>query len=283
MEWAATLLADASRPVEVRTAAHTILALIRLASGRLAEARESMAVAESLDPLRGGELRALVATFPFLPSDPAALAAAPGALERGEQALDESFFLPDHDGVRPLLRAYLSGLLGAELGARDDALRRAAELERLAAPAADPTLARDLALGVRAEVLRREGRSREALEALVRIEEPPGYELVLPSPFQRRARERYLRAVLLDELGRRDEALGSYAAIGNRSFYDLPYRAPAYLRLAGLHEGAGRRQEAIGHYRRFVELWRRADPELQAQVTEARRRIAALRGESSTN
>ena len=283
MEWAAALLTDARRPVEVRTAGHAILALVRLSTGRLAEAREAIVAAESLDPLRGGELRALVASLPFLPSDPAALAAAQEALERGEAAAhDESFFLPDHEAVRPLLRPYLRGLLSAALGEREEALRRAAEIERMSSPAADPTLARDLALGVRAEVLRREGRAREALQALEQVREPPGYELVLPSPFQPRARERYLRALLLDEQGRDEAALAAYTATGSRSLYDLPYRAPIQLRLGALHDRAGDRPRAAEAYARFFALWRRADAELQPQVASARARITAATARTGT-
>lgn len=47
-------------------------------------------------------------------------------------------------------------------------------------------------------------------------------------------------------------------------------------RLGELHEAQGRRERAIHYYSRFVELWKRADPELQPQVTEIRRRIDRL-------
>lgn len=47
-------------------------------------------------------------------------------------------------------------------------------------------------------------------------------------------------------------------------------------RLGELYETTGRRDRAIHYYARFVELWRRADPELQPQMTEIRRRIDRL-------
>ena len=47
-------------------------------------------------------------------------------------------------------------------------------------------------------------------------------------------------------------------------------------RLGELHEAQGRRDRAIHYYSRFVQLWKRADPELQPQVTEIRRRIDRL-------
>lgn len=272
--WGAERLAEATRPVEVQTAGRTIRALARMATGRRAAAMAAVAEVEEIDPLRGGELRALLVTLPFLPSDPAELEAARASLARGdarEQA--DSFFLPDHDRVRPLLRAYLAGLLSASLGEGKATSARAAELERMDAPAADPTLPADLARGVRAEVHRLAGRAADALAELERIREPAHYELVLPSPFHPRARERFLRARLLEDAGRAAEAQVLYAASGNRSLYDLPYRAPVQLRLAGLLEREGDRRAAAAAYRRFVALWEGADPELQPLVASALRQV----------
>ncbi len=55
------------------------------------------------------------------------------------------------------------------------------------------------------------------------------------------------------------------------------YRAPAELARGRIAEAAGDRAAAAGHYERFVELWRGADPELQPRVEEARQAIARLR------
>lgn len=278
MEWGAALLADPRRPPEVRVAGWSLLALVRAATGRFEEAEVAVATAETLDPTRGGELHALLATLPFLDRDRAALRAAREALDRGEPVAgaEDSFFLPDHDGVRPLLRTWLRGLLAAGLGEEAEASRLAAALERAPGPAADPALPLDLARGVRAEIHRLADRPRAALAELEAISEPPGYELVLPSPFHARARERYLRARLLEDAGRAEEARAVYAATGNRSFHDLPYRAPVRLRRAGLLEAAGDRPGAAGQYAGFALLWRAADPPLQDRVREAVARVAAL-------
>lgn len=282
IEWAAGLLAAPERPVEVRTAGHVVLALVREATGRRAAAESSVAAAEALDLVRGGELRALVATLPFAPPDPAALTAARAALDRGESGVEgESFFLPDHDRVRPLLRAYLRGLVHAGMGERGEALQRAEEIQRMASPAADPTLARDLALGLRAEVEWRAGRTSAALAYLEQIEAPPHYELVLPSPFHPRARERFLHARLLEEVGRSEEALRIYAASGNRSLFDLPYRAPVRRRMGDLLAGLGDAAGSAESYREFVALWQGADAELRPQVTAIRSRLATLSAESA--
>jgi DNA-binding SARP family transcriptional activator len=272
--WGAELLAESRRPLEVQTAGRTIRALAMLATGRREAAAAAVSDVEALDPLRGGELRALFATMPFLEAGIPELEAARAALDRGEGSLAESFFLPDHDGVRPLLRGYLRGLVSAGLGDAATAGSRAKELERSAGPRSDPYLPRDLARGIRAEVHRRAGRTATALAALDSIREPEHYELVLPSPFHPRVRERYLRARLLEDAGRLEEARAVYASTGNRSLYDLPYRAPVLRQLAGLLERGGDARASAEAWRDFATLWADADPQLQAAVAAARRRAA---------
>jgi tetratricopeptide (TPR) repeat protein len=58
---------------------------------------------------------------------------------------------------------------------------------------------------------------------------------------------------------------------------DADYLAGSYKRLGELLEARGERQRALGHYLKFVDLWKNADPELQPKVAEVRQRIARLR------
>ena len=51
---------------------------------------------------------------------------------------------------------------------------------------------------------------------------------------------------------------------------------PYYRRLGELHRQRGDREKAIEYYKRFVELWKEADPELQALVRDVRSRIVTL-------
>jgi hypothetical protein len=46
--------------------------------------------------------------------------------------------------------------------------------------------------------------------------------------------------------------------------------------LAQIYDYRGDWPGALDHYRRFVDLWREADPELRPQVAEAQARIAEL-------
>ena len=48
------------------------------------------------------------------------------------------------------------------------------------------------------------------------------------------------------------------------------------LRQAQIHDRLGDRQEAARHYARYLELWKHADPPLQAIVEEARHRLAQI-------
>jgi hypothetical protein len=44
-----------------------------------------------------------------------------------------------------------------------------------------------------------------------------------------------------------------------------------------LYEARGTAPKAIEQYNRFVELWAEADPDLQPQVAEVRKRLERLR------
>ena len=58
---------------------------------------------------------------------------------------------------------------------------------------------------------------------------------------------------------------------------DFAGRAPAARRLGELYEAKGDRPKALQYYEHFVDLWKTADPELQPQVADVKRRIARLR------
>jgi eukaryotic-like serine/threonine-protein kinase len=53
--------------------------------------------------------------------------------------------------------------------------------------------------------------------------------------------------------------------------------APAHKRLGELYEAKGDAAKAASHYAAFVELWKRADPDLQPKVAEVRARLERLR------
>ena len=95
----------------------------------------------------------------------------------------------------------------------------------------------------------------------------------------------YALGRLADRAGRADSALTLYDRTANTpSFQGLlidPFQlAPALKRSGELYEAKGDRATAADRYRRFVDLWKDADPELQPGVREVRLRLARLATES---
>jgi tRNA A-37 threonylcarbamoyl transferase component Bud32/tetratricopeptide (TPR) repeat protein len=62
-----------------------------------------------------------------------------------------------------------------------------------------------------------------------------------------------------------------------RIYADSWMLGPAHKRLGELYEAKGNAAKAMSHYTAFVELWKRADPELQPKVAEVRARLERLR------
>jgi tetratricopeptide (TPR) repeat protein len=180
------------------------------------------------------------------------------------------------EGLHKHLRLYLLGRIDARLGEHAAALRDAEELEQLPTPPNGGSVARDLAQGIRAHVLEAQGRLDEALHAL----EAAPREV----PFSRRTewaltepQERYLRAEILNRIGRTADALWWY-----QSIHYLPesvLAGPSHLRQAEMHERLGHRTQAVEQYRRFIELWRDCDEELRPLVTHAERALLRLGGD----
>jgi DNA-binding SARP family transcriptional activator/tetratricopeptide (TPR) repeat protein len=94
------------------------------------------------------------------------------------------------------------------------------------------------------------------------------------------ADQRFARAEILERLGRLREALQWYATIPSETSADVLYLAPAHFARARIHERLGERDDAAGHYERFLELWADADAELQPDVSHARHRLALLKPRS---
>jgi hypothetical protein len=85
-----------------------------------------------------------------------------------------------------------------------------------------------------------------------------------------------------------DKANNAYSTIANLEGYlvttsdarinaDTWMLAPAQKRLGELYEARGDMKRAAEHYRTFVELWKRADPELQPKVADVAARLERVR------
>jgi tetratricopeptide (TPR) repeat protein len=118
------------------------------------------------------------------------------------------------------------------------------------------------------------GRLEEALSTLEGAGFWAGLELSPEdSPFLERSYERFARAELLYQLGRREEAARWYQPNVDGFVYA---GGPSALRLAQLHDRWAKRQQAREYYARFIRWWQDCDPELRPLVDQARRRFSEL-------
>ena len=280
----AKLLAAPSRPSWSRAASSIFLANLEESRGRTQAARRLVDAAAEFDPRAAAEARALLAAAPYRPADPAELAAARDAVARApdpaEPPPETSVVLSVHHGLHGHLRTYLLGLLEARQGNATRAAQYAKDLEALPAPANVGSLMPDLARGIRAETAARRGRPADVTAAFSGVRRETWYELATTSPFFAQARERFVQAEALVAQGRDAEAAPLYRSLsGQASMLELPYLAPAQLRLGEIAERQGRADEAADHYARVLDLWRDADPALQPLVREARARLGKVKGE----
>ncbi len=275
------LLTETGRRPEVRAVGHVMLAHLKLARGRWSEAQAELEKVAAIDPAAALEYRALLAQLPFIKVPLTELEALRRELVDWDAAGVPSsgslyVFFSAHDDVHRHLRGYLLGLLTAQLGDNSAALRYADQLEGLDAPSHARTLPGDLALSIRAQVGRISGEPAEALRALERIRMETWYQLTSVSAFHSRAYERYMRAELLNLLGREDDALRWYSSFAHTGPQDLIYLAPSHLGRADIYRRQGRNEEAARHYRRFLELWKDCDPVLRPLVSDAEDRLRRL-------
>jgi DNA-binding SARP family transcriptional activator/TolB-like protein len=260
------------------------LAHVQLARGRYHAAERTIASSIVLPPARRLEYRAMMATLPFSPHSTAALAAL-----RSEVAAHPDLPLHDEGGpfagrgieyphllwpglFRPR-RLYLLGALHARLGDFEAAMAVADSLARFDR---NRSLSSQYERLTQARAEAGRATAGVALRALGQPQPPPGrtYESLVTHG---RPYERWLRAQLLAGTGRGAEALRWFGTFPDPVARDLPYLAPSHLRRARIHDAAGEGAEAAWHYRRFVELWADADPELQPEVERARARLTVPR------
>jgi len=182
----------------------------------------------------------------------------------------------------PYERSYLLGLLASQAGDYRTALEYAEELEAMPPYEYFPSINADLALGVRADVLFNEGRPAEALAALDSASWGISYNELIFVPMVGGQREVFLEAMILQQLGRYQEALALYTYGIEHSMpgpLSYPLLAPSHLYRGQIYEDMGDIEQALWHYEAFVELWRDADPEYQPMVEDAREQMGRLTSE----
>jgi len=116
------------------------------------------------------------------------------------------------------------------------------------------------------------GRYADALVALQEADrlKHPRYDILAANTFH-----------ILDRLKMTDSAIAAgekYITMNHflRLSQDAFYLGPIRQRLGELYEGKGDFDKALTQYQAFVELWKDADPELQARVRDVRSRVERI-------
>ncbi|MFV1988914.1 MAG: tetratricopeptide repeat protein [Gemmatimonadota bacterium] len=280
----AGVLTELSRAPEVRALGHMWRALALIGLGRWAEAQAELDAVQPLDPGQALEFRVLFALLPYAPVETAELRRLRDRLlgldfDSLPASVNPSFFFTAHDDIHEVIRAYQLGVLAARLGEYDEALEHGSALERIETPSDVGTLATDLAQEVRAEVLRAQGRPAEALAELDKARVEIFYHRTMVSPFVGVVSQRFLRAELLRELGRHEEALVWYENLVQVNPGEVAYLPIVHLRRAELYEELGDSEAAAVQYADFLRLWTDADDRFESHLRGAQERFAAIEQE----
>ena len=280
-------LTDPSRSPEAQAIGHLNIAYLEMAQGRLKSARAAITRAAASDSVLALEFGTFLELAPFLAPPAATLETARAALERLNPAAvrpssQRVAFLSPHDGIHGFVRAFLLGILGSRLGEGAVAARLAAALEAQQGPPTAPALPRDLGLEIRAEIARRNGDAAQALALLRQRRNEAWYEYYFASPIVTEARGRYLEAELDARAENDREAMTGFNTFQGFSSYDQMYAAPSYFRRGQLAERLGDPRSAAEHYRRFLALWKGADPEFKPMLDSARAGLTRVAGRGAS-
>ena len=265
----------AGEPPADRAAAAWFLGSVERTQGRLAEARRLDRLAAQLDGTGGMALR------PVLNDVWTAVYLGVGR-ERAVQRLDSLMAGPGYAALQVTSRPYeeiatlyaMSGRADRGTEVFEDG-KRAVELS---GPAGAGLLRqrwhRMLSPGVQAAAMLQNGRFREAVATYREGRTAFGYTNWLPEI-----------GTALDRAGATDSALAVYqeylgSSFNFRIFTDPQNLARVLRRTGELYEARGDRTRAAASYQRFVDLWRNADPVLQPEVAEVKRRLAGLTAEA---
>jgi DNA-binding SARP family transcriptional activator/TolB-like protein len=261
-QFARALVSRASSPAS-RAFGLRLLAHAALAQGRWSETRVLLDSAIELAPGPGIAQLSLAATLPFVPMSHAELAQVrelvrswapattpdssgdPGAVRRGR--------------IDAQVRLHRLGILSVRMGDFDGARQAAAELDAITTPSRDGRRTHALAQSIRAWIAASQGHLVESLAALDAADWESAADL-----YAAEAADRYLRATILQSLGRSREAANWYSSIAERAAYELPYVAPAQMHLAEIAEQDGHAEAARTYAARAAALWRQADVAMRA-------------------
>lgn len=235
----------AARSPEFSALGNIVLAHLELAAGRTGAAFERLSQAAHHEPAWALEVRGLLAALPFVTLADEERAAIEHELETWNAAdTPASVAVPlvFHDGLHAHIRQFLLGALAARRGQAAAVRLAAAAFSELAVPAGAEALTEQLARTLDALALRIEGHPGEALAALEGSRTDVWFQYAVGSPFFAGTFQRFLRAELLEAVGRTEEAVRWWRTVAQRSPYELVFAGAAAERITR----AGRRSDHPG-------------------------------------
>lgn len=258
----ATFLVQRAPSCDLAGVGRRMLAQASLARGRPKAALTALRGTDACDHGASLELRALYATLPFVPGDRTRLSSLLADFERDwspGSALDRR---------DTLVRRYSLGLIALATGDTALASREVSALSAATDSTWDGVLGHSLTQSLLARLALHRGQAARALALLERAQWQRN-----PVPTVAETDDRFLRAELLHQLGRDEEAAGWYRSIADRSSHELVYLALAQYRLGQIRDRQGDHRGVLAYYQRFLDLWRYAEPDVPF-LAEARRRVA---------
>jgi len=291
---AASALSDnASYPVGLQALGLLGAAMTDVALGRWEDARQSFVAAGTVEPgvaiitLRYNEAMgyaffdyASMALARHMHTPRPELTAIRDSLERWVPPPVPEQLNRIQPAYLPAIRAYLLGLTQASLGDSVAAMVQVAQLASFASLADSVGLLSDLALEIQARIAAQSGRLEDALSLLERTELRVANIRPVTGPDYPRPLGRLLRAGLLFETGRHQEALQWYRGfpyqMATTILRENAWLSHIYGRMGQIYDVLGDTENAIEYYTRFVARWQDADPQFQPRVDSARVRLAAL-------
>ena len=263
-------------PGDLAAYGHRLSAYASAAQGKFRIALRHLNEVQESDVDSDIEVRSLIVATPGAPFDSATIAQTRMAVERWQPSdlrdPDQSLDAIAASRGHTLLRLHRAGLIALRMGDTAAAATAAARLTRISEPDSEMTpTATALALSLRARLAAAAGDSARALALLDQVQWARVGRAAATEPL-----DRLLRADLLAATGRYPEALRWYATLGLGCPQELPLVGFAALGMARTSERMGDRAAAAKQYRRVADLWRDADPALQAIAAEATQRITAL-------
>ncbi|HUP89880.1 MAG TPA: hypothetical protein VM100_11030, partial [Longimicrobiales bacterium] len=216
-ERVARILTLPTRPLYVRAAGLLAIAQYQAARLNWSAARATLAQLASINEAYALEHEALWASMPFLEVPKQELQAIRARVQKWNAAAADSVHQPNvylgaHNGVHPLLRFYLLGVMDARLGDYASAERQASALS-VVSDSVRASFAHRLATAVRAHADFARKDYTGVLERLDNTRVDADLDLVYNSVFWNGAVERFVRAEALRALNRSAEADPWYASL----------------------------------------------------------------------